>query len=518
MKIFIYLFYAVALTLLYKIGSLIIRKRYKEPSFVGFRATRPVEALKIVKIVAFFAFLGIILWFSLVYGASFEDDFNSYNNGQLLNQGSWVAGNFDAVNPQGFEVESTTTYEGSKAVSVHLSDTFVTSDIKKVFTPESSATTYFSLRYSGTMAYYDMAYVTFWSGSSLKIFFRVISSMAGIVTQVYSGGDWQEVTPPTAFQADTWYPFKIEWDDANHNDRFRVANYNNASSTWADWSNWYAVHNSPYTTIDTIDLYAYNFLPNDTFVWDMYWDTFSETDPTTAPPAEFRIWGIDPASSTEITATSTEFTFGYEGFASTIWNGIIVNFCEEITGICANEKKYPKADLSGTSGEKTLTFDDFDFDANGHYDLIGDAYFGMFNSNWEWSEGYTGDVVSPDYYVMINFEGLPEIFQVEVPETWYTEHTEYATSTAFFSTISGILTPLFSKIGEFGDRISTFFDQNEAYSRGKNIGAILPTFKLYIAQFSFLFGGFPIIETFILAMVVMVGFFLFKLVFRIVRG
>jgi hypothetical protein len=174
--------------------------------------------------------------------------------------------------------------------------------------------------------------------------------------------------------------------------------------------------------------------------------------------------------------------------------------------------------LGGTSGQKTLSFENFNFDTNGDWYFEGKAYVRFMTANFDVITAYSYNVVSPEYFIKVNFEGLPEIFKVEVPVTWYSEHTDYATPTMFFSSVSGILSPLFSKIGDFGSRITGFFNQTEAFSRGKNIGAILPTFKLYIAQFSFLFGGFPIIETFILAMVVMVGFFLFKLVFRLVRG
>ena len=481
---FIYLFCAVALTLLYKIGSLIIRKRYKEPSFVGFRVRRPVEALKVLKIVAFFAFLGTLLWFSLVYGAtSFTDNFDDYPLGALAGNDDWTGGGY-VVNDE--------AQSGSN--SAFFSTTYGEKTLDATTTDD-----YFSFySYIGTGSY---TFVRFLNGTAPIYPFISIDNNYGGSGRVgiyhYSGAAYTLIAPVVA---DNWYFIEVEWRSTPTRDfRFQVD-----SGGWTAWI-------SSDITANGLNIVS---LAGSHITAPNYFDTFLGE----APLPEFRIWGIAPASSTEIVATSTEFTFGYEGFATTSWSGILVNFCEETTGICADEKKYPKADLSGTSGQKTLSFDNFNFDANGHYDLIGDAYFGSFNYNWEWVEGYTGDVVSPDYYVMINFEGLPEIFQVEVPATWYTEHTEYATSTAFFSTISDILTPLFSKIGEFGSRISGFFNQDEAYSRGKNIGAILPTFKLYIAQFSFLFGGFPIIETFILAMVVMVGFFLFKLVFRLVRG
>lgn len=428
-----------------------------------------------------------IFWGFSVFGAtSFTDDFEDYPLGALAGNDSWTGGGsvVDTVVQAGIHAITVSqgTY-GKKTLDATTTDGYLSFYFRA---SSNQSYTIFRLYNGGTSLYPIIRAEYNYAFASTSIFY-------------YDGVAYTELS---SLVLNTWYQIEVKWRKdlmLGSQMRFQID-----KSGWTAWV-------SSDMTASGLDSFgfagSYITTPN-------YSDTLSAEEPL----GEFRIWGISPASSTEITATSTEFTFGYEGFATSTWNGILVNFCEETTGICAEEKKYPKSELSGTSGQKTLSFENFNFDANGHWNLIGDAYFGMFSSNWEWVEGYTGNVVSPDYYVMINFEGLPEIFQVEVPETWYTEHTDYATSTAFFSSISGILTPLFSKIGEFGSRISGFFDQNEAFSRGNNIGAILPTFKLYIAQFSFLFGGFPIIETFILAMVVMVGFFLFKLIFRLIRG
>jgi hypothetical protein len=500
----------VILTLLYKIGSFIIRKRYKEPAFVGFRARRPIEALKIVKIVAFFVFLGTLLWFSLVYAVGIEDNFDSYNKTALHGQDDWWY--FFGYNSNDLQIQDVVVISGqalgfSTATAFPYDGGAIAKDTK---TADISGSLSYKIKSTSTGTY-DLGSVSIGVGNGAYATGTALFTQIAILKLDFSNNDVRyydlshnPITIKSGIAINTWYNLQIEWDTFTTKCRYQVD-----VEGWTSWTDCF--NNEAFGGDILLDVSRMG-------TGSVYIDTAG-----VPPEPEFRIWGINPASSTEITATSTNFTFGYEGFATTTegfigWNGILVNFCEEITGICAEEKKYTKAELVGTSGQKTLSFDNFNFDANGHWNLIGDAYFGMFSSDWEWSEGYTGDVVSPDYYVMINFEGLPDIFQVEVPATWYSEHTEYATSTAFFSSVSNILSPLFSKIGEFGSRITGFFDQAEAYSRGKNIGAILPTFKLYIAQFSFLFGGFPIIETFILAMVVMVGFFLFKLVFRIVRG
>lgn len=493
-----YLIYGVVLTLIYKIGSFIIRKRYKEPSFVGFRVRRPVEAFKIVKIVAVIGFLGIILWASGCFGLTiFETDFETYDVGALVGQDGWT----DIGDGSYFQITSTSTISGVRSIQV-LDKTGAWTGVKKTGVGVADGKICFKFEtdlINGT----GQAQIELMEGAGYRVIISMPPLIAGNNKFKYHDGASYVDFGTENYEQDRTYIICTEWRTSDNMARYQI--------DCGDWTEWDTAM-AGFEDIDVFRIQSAHSALRHNFFDDIAEDLCEEEEP------EFRIWGTDPVSTTEISATSTEFTFQYEGFASSSWSGIIVNFCEEITGICADEAKFPKSELSGTSGQETLYFDNFNFEANGHYDLIGDAYFGMFNSAWEWVEGFTGDVVSPQYYVMINFEGLPEIFQVEVPEDWYSEHSEYATSTTFFSTITGILTPLFSKIGDFGSRISGFFDQNEAYSRGNNIGAILPTFKLYIEQFSFLFGGFPLIETFILAMVVMMGFFLFKLVFRTVRG
>jgi hypothetical protein len=510
MKIFAYIFYALLLTIIFKIGSLIIGKRYKEPSFVGFRARRPVEALKIVKIIAVVGFIGVILFFGLhAWGSEiYVDDFEiGYDLGNLGTQNNWLGAGYW----NDFQVSTDVPHTGS--IGLYYTSRWPSGGDRSE-KKETGITPLTDGVFSGWLRVQDhdhsQNFITILNENAYETItgFGIYNgNFAGLI----EGYVWQVISGDVS--NDTWYHIKIEWRSSDHKVRF-----SHSTDESENWSDWYVPYKNFAVDVKGVGLYGFNW---DTNYKTAYFDDLGVV--AEVPEPEFRIWGITPESSTEITATSTNFTFGYEGFATSTegfmgWSGIIVDFCEETTGICADERKYPKSELSGTSGQKTLSFDNFNFDANGHWDLIGGAYVGAFSPDWEWVEVYLGNSVSPDYYVMVNFAGLPEIFHTEVPATWYTEHTEYATSTAFFSSITGILTPLFSKIGEFGSRITGFFNQQEAYSRGKNIGAILPTFKLYIAQFSFLFGGFPIIETFILAMVVMVGFFLFKLVFRLIRG
>jgi hypothetical protein len=431
-----------------------------------------------------------------------DDDFNGYSVGTLDGQGTPAWG---CTNPAVCQVEDSVVFEGTNSL---------------VFDNGGIGTYYYAQRSQatttdGTEIFYIMTtdqantFGTMNWIAEYNDYVTQIRMYGGKIEALVSGGNYVSLFEPVV--NNIWYEVKVEWRSSDG--KFQYTGPNATSTGWVT-----ALQTWNYFKQTKLGYISFNVAGK-----EVYFDHFAKDPYEEEEAPEFRIWGTNPASSTEITTSTTNFTFNYEGFATSTegyagWNGIIVNFCEEITGICAKEKKYPKADLSGTSGQKTLSFENFDFDANGNWILIGSAYYGMFNQNWEWVEGYTGNVVSPDYFVVVNYEGLPTIFEVQEPETWYAGNTEYATPTAFFSSVSDLLSPIFSKIGEFGSRITGFFNQNEAFSRGANIGGTLPLFGLYMKDFEFLFGGFPLMNIFILAMIFLIGFFLFKLILKIVRG
>ena len=85
-----------------------------------------------------------------------------------------------------------------------------------------------------------------------------------------------------------------------------------------------------------------------------------------------------------------------------------------------------------------------------------------------------------------------------------------------FASVATALGPTFSNIGEFGQTISDYFDVDEAYARGKEIGLSIPIFRYYLSTIDTFFGGFPLMTIFLIILLLMVGIFVFKMIMKFI--
>lgn len=132
--------------------------------------------------------------------------------------------------------------------------------------------------------------------------------------------------------------------------------------------------------------------------------------------------------------------------------------------------------------------------------------------SYEWSD----DLVDPEYWFAINIEGFTPIFGMSDFEEWYAVESKFASSTAMFSAIAGFFQPTFNKIGEFGNRIKDYFDLDEVYSQGYEIGKYISYFAYFIDQISLFLGGFPILKWVFVVILLLTGIFIFRLVLKFI--
>jgi hypothetical protein len=142
------------------------------------------------------------------------ENFNSYSDGDLSGQGSWLGENT-------WDVEGTTVYEGAKAVSV--TDSGISYSIYKNGTSQANGAISAWLRQDSNTdsggAFHIHEGATLIVGSGF--------SSAGQIRYRDSVG-WNNYG---AYSADTWYNFQIEWHDAPTKQfRFRVD-----AGAWTDW-------------------------------------------------------------------------------------------------------------------------------------------------------------------------------------------------------------------------------------------------------------------------------------------
>jgi len=143
----------------------------------------------------------------------FEDDFNSYDDGNLSGQGSWSG-------HANFQVQGITVREGAKAVVATANESISKTGASKIAV--GSITVYIrkTSNSDGNAHLYLFEDTTFIVGWGLDESGKIIS-------------DASADTGLANYSADTWYCLEIEWHEAPSKQvRFRID-----KDTWTEWEN-----------------------------------------------------------------------------------------------------------------------------------------------------------------------------------------------------------------------------------------------------------------------------------------
>jgi hypothetical protein len=237
-----------------------------------------------------------------------------------------------------------------------------------------------------------------------------------------------------------------------------------------------------------------------------------------APPP-VRVWGVSPENETEITDLNTAFTFGWEGLDD--YDGLIVSFYNQTSGIHSQALRLEKEDI-GVEGEYETNLEEFDLDKNGDWYLHAIAFWeapevqGGIYLTGRYITEYTYDIVSPEYFLTLNIEGFASFFEMADFEGWYEENAIFDEPTALFASIASLFSPAFSNIGEFGNRITDYFETDKAYGMGFDMGKAVPMFDYYLDTIETFFGGFPLLKIFLVILLLLAGIFIFKIILKFV--
>lgn len=241
-----------------------------------------------------------------------------------------------------------------------------------------------------------------------------------------------------------------------------------------------------------------------------YTDASLSTEPS--------IWGITPESGTEITNLDQTLTVGYINLND--YDSVYISFKHPQTGIFTEAIQFDTS-VIGDNGELELDISDFNIDKNGGWFLHAvatyegyqyeDEYF-LSGYGWNW----TGDITDGEYYLDINIAGYEEMFVMSGFQNWYFSVSKFATPTDMFVSIVGFFEPTFNRIGEFGNRLADYFNVAESYAQGYEIGRTIPYFTYFVGQISLLLGGFPVLMWLVITILILVGFFIFRLVLKFI--
>lgn len=225
-----------------------------------------------------------------------------------------------------------------------------------------------------------------------------------------------------------------------------------------------------------------------------------------------------PASGTEITDLDQNITVNYSDLDD--YDTLYLAFRHPFTQISTDAKTYEISNIGG-SGQLEIPLTDFNIEKNGNwyltaiasyegYQYEGEYFLGGYGSNW------TDELTNGTDYLDINIDGYEEIFAMSDFESWYNENSQFDSPTDMFVSITGFFSPVFSRVGEFGNRITNYFETDQAFSQGRDIGKAIPVFTYYVGQIGTFLGGFPVIKWFMIGILILVGIFIFKVIFKFI--
>lgn len=416
----------------------------------------------------------------------FDDDFESYNLGDLNGQGGWTG---DIL----YDVVDSLKHSGGKGILINTAIPS-TAIYKTAASLEVGEFSFWFYPITGEMRY------EFYAESDNPAWMMIwLKTLDNDLLRYLSGSGFVAVF--SDFSLSEWHNLAIDWYKDGNRLKYRLS---------LDSGSWTEYFDIGYDNANIVGVNKFRLEGGEV---NLGIDDIGEVLPT-----EPRVWGIDPVSETEITSLEDTFEFGWEGLDE--WDTLTVVFKNRDTGILMEAQEILVS--TSPSGAMTFNFSDFNPDRNGifHFFAVAgrsvlETIQGMFITG-RWTYEWTDDLVDPEYWLDFNIEGITPIFEMSDFEGWYGEISKFATPTDMAVAITGFFEPIFKKLGEFGNRISDYFNVAEAYTQGYEIGKNIPYFAYFLDQLNMFFGGFPVMKWLFVLILLLVGIFIFRLIMKFI--
>lgn len=211
-----------------------------------------------------------------------------------------------------------------------------------------------------------------------------------------------------------------------------------------------------------------------------------------------------PVNGSTITTFATNLEVSWTGIDSDYWTNLKIAFNDYQIG--ETSKIYDK-ELDADSGSFSIPLATFEITKNGLWTLSAIV---------ENETEINFDIANPTYALTFDVEGLATPYAFTGWEDWYDANVEnYEAPTEWATAMVGFLEPIFEKIGEFGNRITSYLNISNAYEKGFQIGGVFPVVIAYISKIDLFFGGFPIVQFFQWAILIMIGLFAVKVILKL---
>jgi len=166
--------------------------------------------------------------------------------------------------------------------------------------------------------------------------------------------------------------------------------------------------------------------------------------------------------------------------------------------------------ITGTSGSFSFPASVFAITENGKWVL---------KANQEWDANTFVDLTpSPTITFNFNVSGNSTPYTFQDWNTWYSSNSAggYSAPSDFGNSIEGFFQPIFTNVYEFANNTLSFFNVTTAHDKGYQIGQIFPTAQAYLDNIDVFFGGFPLVPFFEFLIVVMLGIFIVRTIFKFI--
>lgn len=304
------------------------------------------------------------------------------------------------------------------------------------------------------------------------------------------------------FNTNTWIEFKMRFRASDDKTQFCIGN---------DCSAWVECRYGGLQTFNTID--KLNFKGADSpFNTSIYIDdVYLSAEIADGPVVNI----TSPVIGSTITDLSTHLVGTYSGLDPNLYQSIHIGFTSGALGLSTTAKIISPIPAGG-SGSFDVPLSDFGFQSNGTFTFRSNAVF----RHTQLSDMLqTSDLTSPiGYNLILNVEGLSTPYSFESFDDWYSENAAggYTYPSDFASSIVGFIQPIFEKAANFTNQSLLYFNASTSYSKGQELGLVFPTTQAYLDKINIFFGGFPLIQFFEFLVIVMLGIFTIRTIFKFI--
>ena len=268
-----------------------------------------------------------------------------------------------------------------------------------------------------------------------------------------------------------------------------------------------------FTEVSGIEVTDYVYIYNNYPPTNVYSMTFTPIRIFTPPNSSVTITS-PPSGSTITNIETTNLTGNWSILNPDMYHDIEFSFSSGAIG--ESTETFFITNLNSGTGNFTIPLNEFSLPSNGTWYLKATLTYKYTQLS---DMLITENIVFPEgYNLKLDISGLPTAYQFTDFPTWYESNAAggYEYPSDFASSITDFFIPIFERAGEFTNRTLQYFNSNEAYSKGNELGSVFPTTQAYLDKINIFFGGFPLIQFFEFLIIIMLSIFTIKTIFKFI--